>query len=238
MKMIPTRSIIVLLLGGGLLLIAVIAESMRQDRLRKTASEMKVREDAQRKKVEEENRIREDAQSRARKELEFQSMSAREHCAEGNRSDYWFNCAEGLQLAIRHFEAIPVGTPEHEKAINRLPQLRKWLPKAKSCADVQREEQLEAEWTQRNPLSANPILMNGVLGKWEVTFQNRSAERIGDILYKTHYYSETNRLLGEGGGVIMRIIEPKDSRTVEVSDGLQHSQVARGQFEIISWKTY
>ena len=237
MMPMPNRNLIAISLGGALLIAAVV-HSVREDGLRRTAAEKKVREETQMKKLEEEKRIRDEAQGRAREELEFQSMTAKQHFAEGNRLDFQWNSSEGLQLSIRHFEAIPIGAPEYEKARNRLPQLRKWLPAARSYADIVREEQREAEWTERQPLTVNPILQNGVLGKWDVTFKNRSSRKIGDIVYKTRYYSETNRLLGEGGGVIMRIIEPRDSRTVEVHDGLQHSQVARGNFEIISWKDY
>jgi len=75
---------------------------------------------------------------------------------------------------------------------------------------------------------------------WHVTFKNNSDRPIGDIQYRTIYYSETGNVVDKGGidspldkKIIQRVIPAKSTRTVEVNDGFVHSEGVRARFELV-----
>lgn len=83
----------------------------------------------------------------------------------------------------------------------------------------------------------------GSIAIWIITVKNNTSTPIGDIKFKTEYYSETGNLVDQGGtaGVlgkdtIQKIVPPKKARTFEVNDGFVHSEAVRGNFEVVSWR--
>jgi len=80
----------------------------------------------------------------------------------------------------------------------------------------------------------------GTIAMWRVTFKNNSDRPIGNIQYRTAYYSETGNLVDKGGvdspldkKIIQKVIPPKSTRTIEVNDGFTHSEAHRATFELV-----
>lgn len=81
----------------------------------------------------------------------------------------------------------------------------------------------------------------GTVAIWRVTFKNTSDKPIGNIIYETHYYSETGGEVDKGGSAgllgrsktVQKVIPPKSSRTVEINDGFTHSQAHRADFRVV-----
>jgi hypothetical protein len=78
---------------------------------------------------------------------------------------------------------------------------------------------------------------------WRVNLKNNTARPIGDIQYRTTYYSETGNVLGKGGvdsalakKIVQKVIPPKATRTVEIEDGITHPEVHRAHFQLVSWR--
>lgn len=80
----------------------------------------------------------------------------------------------------------------------------------------------------------------GVVSIWKVTFRNDSNKPIGNIQYRTAYYSETGTLVDKGGvdspldkKIIQKVIPAKSTRTIEVNDGFLHKEAHRATFTLI-----
>jgi hypothetical protein len=80
----------------------------------------------------------------------------------------------------------------------------------------------------------------GSIGMWKVTFKNNSDRPIGNIQYRTVYYSETGVVVDKGGidslldkKVIQKVVPPKSTRTIEVNDGFIHSESHRASFQLV-----
>lgn len=80
----------------------------------------------------------------------------------------------------------------------------------------------------------------GAISIWKVTFKNNSDKAIGNIKYRTVYYSETGTVVDKGGvdsildkKLVQKVIPPKSTRTLEINDGFTHSQAHRAAFEIV-----
>jgi|GEM_PF-5829717 len=78
---------------------------------------------------------------------------------------------------------------------------------------------------------------------WYVTIKNRTDKKLGDIKFRTAYFSETGNDVGKGGvdgwigkDTIEKYVPPKSSRTFEVNDGFVNDEAVRGKFEIVSWR--
>lgn len=78
---------------------------------------------------------------------------------------------------------------------------------------------------------------------WHVELKNTTDQPIGDIKYRTAYYSETGNLVDKGGidsplggKIIQRVIPPKSTRTIEINDGFTRSEAHRANFELVSWR--
>jgi hypothetical protein len=82
------------------------------------------------------------------------------------------------------------------------------------------------------------------IAKRNVTFRNRSDKPVGNLTYRTHYFSETGNQVDQGGvdGLlgdtkkIQRVIAPKATRTIEVNDGFVHTEAYRANFELVGWE--
>lgn len=75
---------------------------------------------------------------------------------------------------------------------------------------------------------------------WRVTFKNVSDQSIGDIQYRTAYYSETGNLVDKGGvdsildkKVVQKVVPPNSTRTIEINDGFLHSEAHRATFDLV-----
>ncbi|MEP7340141.1 MAG: zinc ribbon domain-containing protein [Acidobacteriota bacterium] len=80
----------------------------------------------------------------------------------------------------------------------------------------------------------------GVVATWKVTFKNNSDKPIGNIQYRTTYYSETGAVVDKGGvdspinkKIIQKVIPPNSTRTIEVNDGFTHSEAHTAKFELV-----
>jgi hypothetical protein len=78
---------------------------------------------------------------------------------------------------------------------------------------------------------------------WYVTLKNTTDRPIGDIKYRTTYYSETGNVVDKGGvdsilsdHMVQKIIPLKKSRMIEINDGFIHSESSKASFEIVEWK--
>lgn len=83
----------------------------------------------------------------------------------------------------------------------------------------------------------------GSIAIWRVTFKNNTDRPIGDIKYRTAYYSETGNQVDRGGvdalldkNTVQKVIPPKSTRTIEINDGFTHSEAHRAGFELVSWR--
>jgi len=78
---------------------------------------------------------------------------------------------------------------------------------------------------------------------WKVTIKNVSDKTLGDIKFKTVYYSETKNIVGKGGvdallgkDTIQKSVPPKSTRTFEVNDGFISDEAQTANFELVSWR--
>lgn len=83
----------------------------------------------------------------------------------------------------------------------------------------------------------------GAVAIWRVTLKNNTSQPIGDIQYKTIYYSETGNVVDRGGvdslldkKMVQKVIPPGATRTIEINDGFTHSEAHRANFELIDWR--
>lgn len=83
----------------------------------------------------------------------------------------------------------------------------------------------------------------GTIAMWKVTFKNLSDQPIGNIRYRTAYFSETGAQVDKGGeaGVlggkpVQKVIPAKSTRTIEINDGFTHSEAHRASFELVGWE--
>jgi hypothetical protein len=83
----------------------------------------------------------------------------------------------------------------------------------------------------------------GTVAVWKVTIENISDKPLGDIKFRTAYYSETKNKVGQGGvdallgkDTIEKIVPPKSKRTFEVNDGFISDEAHTGTFELVSWR--
>jgi len=83
----------------------------------------------------------------------------------------------------------------------------------------------------------------GTVALWQVTLKNNTSKPIGNIQYRTAYYSETGNIVDKGGidspldkKIIQKVIPPKSTRTIEVNDGFTHREAHRAGFELVKWE--
>lgn len=83
----------------------------------------------------------------------------------------------------------------------------------------------------------------GSVAIWVVTVRNNSNKNLGDIKFRTGYFSETGNKVGRGGvdgligkDTIEKIVPAKKTRTFEVNDGFVSDEAETAGFEIVSWR--
>jgi hypothetical protein len=171
----------------------------------------------------------------------FDSMSARQHLEMASKLAV--GNSDEVDAAVRHIKAIPQNGPEQKDAAKLLVRA---LARRDELVAI-REKEREAKYIEEHPLEVVSSNWSaggfGSVGLWTVTFKNVSSKPVGNIKYRTVYYSETGGELGRGGvdsvfspGTIERVIPAKKSRTIEVNDGFINSQAHRARFEIVSWE--
>jgi hypothetical protein len=146
-------------------------------------------------------------------------------------------------------------SPELEKARKSLEEakekaaakLKAMSPEELLTARRQLKEAEDAQAAEKDPLEI--VKKNwekggfGMISIWNVTFRNRSRKPVGNIRYRTAYYSETRNKVGSGGVdssagdyTIQKIILPQSTRTLEINDGYVNDQAVSATFEIVSWE--
>ena len=119
-------------------------------------------------------------------------------------------------------------------------------------AHLARAEQEERQRKQRAEAEANPVEVLrsswqkggfGSVAVWHITFYNGSDEPVGNIKYRTRYYSETGNVVGSGGTeavgedrTIQKVIPPHQKRTIRINDGFLHREAADAVFEVVGWE--
>lgn|GEM_PF-3950379 len=116
---------------------------------------------------------------------------------------------------------------------------------------TKKERQQLAEQKRLADIEANPIKVVsstwskggfGSISVWNVTFLNRSKKPVGNIKYKTYYFSETKNLVAGGkdnlfsSATIQKIIQPGRKRTVRINDGFISSEANTAAFEVVGWE--
>ena len=83
----------------------------------------------------------------------------------------------------------------------------------------------------------------GTVALWRVTIKNESDKPLGDIKFRTAYYSETNDKVRSGGvdgligkDTIEKVVPAKGQRQFEVNDGFVSDEANTGDFKILSWR--
>lgn len=161
-----------------------------------------------------------------------QPLTPAEHLAEAKKQ---LNYAVDVPVfaSIRpHLQAIPPKAPEYREAQQLLKQI------AEREQDIANEahplEVVKSTW-ERGGFNTVAV--------WHVTFYNRSKRPVGDITYRTTYYSETGNKVDAGGvdavlgnNMIQKVISPGQKRTLEINDGFLHSQAVRATFELVDWR--
>lgn len=114
-------------------------------------------------------------------------------------------------------------------------------------AQVEQEEQQLIAQANRE---ANPVAVLrrswhkggfGSVAVWRITFYNGTAAPVGNIKYRTRYYSETGNLVDRGGvetsseALIQKVIPPREKRTIEINDGFLHKEAVDAEIEILGW---
>jgi len=117
------------------------------------------------------------------------------------------------------------------------------------------KEALNATGEKAEQIRQQPIVVvkaeartrgGATLRQWYLELCNRSSRPIGNIRYRTRYYSQTHVLVGAGGiespfggpfeGIIMKIIQPGEQREMIIDDGFVYPQTAYATFEVVSWE--
>jgi len=83
----------------------------------------------------------------------------------------------------------------------------------------------------------------GTVALWKVTIENLSDRTLGDMKYRTAYFSESGNKVASGGvdsligkDTIEKIVPPKSKRTFEVNDGFISDEANTATFQLVSWR--
>lgn len=83
----------------------------------------------------------------------------------------------------------------------------------------------------------------GAVAIWKVTLQNTSKVKLGNIKFRTAYFSETGNKVSSGGvdglvgkDTIEKLVEPGKKRTFEVNDGFVSDEAHTATFSVVSWE--
>lgn len=164
----------------------------------------------------------------------FKALTPAQHLDEAKRIAKSSPSSSQIDEGLLHLRAIPSTPGEYKEAQVVTKQLQKLADAEAAKKDIEENplKVLKATW-RRGAF--------GAAGIWNVTFQNRSDRPVGDIKYRTRYYSETdNEVGGTGGffgdGVIQKVIPAKQKRTIQFNDGFISKEAASGSFEMTGWR--
>ncbi len=141
---------------------------------------------------------------------------------------------DSVENALKHLKAIPESASEYKETQSLLKKVEK------TKKDIEEKEEID-----KQPLEITGSKWRrgafGAAGIWTVTFYNRSERPVGDIEYKTRYFSETGNNLGGTGGIfssgeIQKIIPPKQKRAITINDGFINREAVNGTFEVTGWR--
>jgi len=164
----------------------------------------------------------------------FKSLTSGQHLEEAKKVAKGSPNSAQIQAGLTHLEAIPSTAVEYKEA----QMVTKQLQKLSDAEDAKRD-------IEQNPIKVLSATWRrgafGAAGIWSVTFQNRSDRPVGDIKYRTRYFSETDNAVGGtggffGDGVIQKVIPPKQKRTIQLNDGFIDKEAASGTFEVTGWR--
>lgn len=139
-------------------------------------------------------------------------------------------CVIGVGLLAPKGDAV---TPPPQVSVPPVPDQSDSAPNGRSSTSVGKLELVKSVWVRDG---------FGSVAVWRVTFKNPTNQKIGNIKYRTIYYSETNNVVDKGGvealadRTIQKVIEPKKTRTIEINDGFLHEQAAKATFELVSYE--
>jgi hypothetical protein len=81
----------------------------------------------------------------------------------------------------------------------------------------------------------------GTVIMWRMTFRNTGDTPIGNIVYWTTYKAETGDVVDRGGNAailgdytIRKVIDPGQTRTIEINDGFVNQEAFNGHFQVVS----
>jgi hypothetical protein len=143
--------------------------------------------------------------------------------------------------AFRYIGAIPASAPEFKKAQSLKAKIENDLATERK---VQQDlEQMAAEHPTQKLQVVKADWSKGGFGSvamWRVTFRNTGRLPLGNIKYRTIYFSETNKVVDKGGvdsvgdKTVQKVIKPGEKRTIEINDGFLHKEADTARFEIVS----
>jgi hypothetical protein len=177
-----------------------------------------------------------EAVMKAQREAEaFKAMTTAEHLKAVALDQ--ITTPQQATLAQRHLEAISSNAPEYKQALALNSRVQSKKKALEEEADIAKNplQVVSSNW-ERGGFSNIAI--------WHVTFRNRSNRPVGNIKYKTEYFSETGTSVDRGGvsgllaesKTVQKVIPPKGQRTIEINDGFVHSEAHRASFALASWE--
>jgi hypothetical protein len=187
--------------------------------------------------------VRKDASPQAPLMDAFAEMSAAQHL--DTAKGFHPSTFGSSDQAKRHLAAIDKSSPEYKEAV----QLNADLIKKEKALQKETEAQHAKAEIKANPLEVVKSSWEDAafetVAIWRVTFKNRSSKPVGNIKYRTLYYSETGGLVDKGGvdtpliaesKTVQKVIPPKGSRTIEINDCFVNKEANRAKFELVAWE--
>ena len=116
---------------------------------------------------------------------------------------------------------------------------------SQAAALIKQTESRLAAMRQMQEIEENPLVLEnsrwekggfGVVGVWKTTLRNRSDKPVGNLGYKTTYFSETNNEVDSNSGLIQKVIAPRQKRTIEVNDGFISNEAHTANFVLTGWE--
>jgi uncharacterized membrane-anchored protein YhcB (DUF1043 family) len=180
--------------------------------------------------------------SHQRIEREFSLMSPAEHLEAAKSMLDGRNFPHNLEMLMNHLASIPEEAPESSQVPTLTERLDERLEQIEAEEEARREAEVDSEpleivkssW-QRG--EKNPVAV------WEITFKNRSKRPVGNMKFRTEYFSETGRTISRGGLdrslrqiVIQKVIAPLSSRTITINDGFVRNDASDASFVLVGWQ--
>jgi hypothetical protein len=170
-------------------------------------------------------------------------MSSAQHLEAAEDMLFADTSREDIETLKKHLAAIPPEAPESkevsaltEEADARLKLIEEDEEGAKRLTEIESEplQVVSSDWSKEG---ANPVAF------WQITLKNRSTRRLGNIKFRTEYFSETGKPVFKRGvnrvsapGVIRKAVAPLSSRTIEINDGYINKDADTARFYVVGWE--